>query len=581
MLSGKLYNVDLSDTKTKIVLGVAAAGTALAVGGALYYLTSSESSTESGDTSLPTNEDAAPHPSDSTVDTEVELTTVQQADERKSAGNASFKKGDYEAAIQSYVEAAELFPAENAIEKSHCYQNMAAASEKLGKHDDVVKYCSGALKLNQKYIKALQRRAGAFEKLQKLEHSIKDWTAVCLIEGPQKSMKSGFMATSDRVLKRYGEEKAKEIMSNRKPLLPSHTVVKSALDNIHMDNFETSASPDSLSSEGDKVYLEVLTDIKAKKYESAVNKLDQSLKQEPVKFLNHVRCLRGIFAWIMVDYATAIPLFDAVISDPNSYMRLKVQSHIHRGEVYQAKGDKNRALADHNTAVSIDEDHPDPYLHRAQFYLSIEGLEQALKDLEKCISLDENFPSPWTQLVYGQYQMARALSPSLLDQVFRSLGKMVEKFPTVSDVFALYGQVLQDQRQFSAAEDKFKEAARLAPDNVTYKAHMATLKMMAENNYDEALVLLKEAIEEDPKCDFVLENLGMVYIQKQMYREALECLNKALELVKTEAEAAHLSALFIGIQCQWEVCEEYGVKPVSMSDLQDFSEMMTSPMQPS
>merc|ERR1719282_953389 len=140
-------------------------------------------------------------------------------------------------------------------------------------------------------------------------------------------------------------------------------------------------------------------------------------------------------------------------------------------------------------------------------------------------------------------------------------------------MFALYGQILQDQREFVKAEEKFIKAQELAPHNVTYKAHQATLKMMAENNFDSALVLLNEAIEEDPKCDFVLENLGMIYIQKQQYKEALGCFEKALELVKTEAEAAHVSALYIGLKCQWEVCEEYGVKPVSLSDLQGFGDM--------
>jgi len=46
MVGSKLYNVDLTDTKTKIVLGVAAAGTALALGGAIYYMSSGESSEE-------------------------------------------------------------------------------------------------------------------------------------------------------------------------------------------------------------------------------------------------------------------------------------------------------------------------------------------------------------------------------------------------------------------------------------------------------------------------------------------------------------------------------------------------------
>ena len=574
MVGSKLYNVDLSDTKTKIVLGVAAAGTALALGGALYYMSGGESSEIKEET--PAEEAVVPKEV-AVVEKKPELTPLEQADKRKGAGNAFFKKSDWDGAIKCYLEAIDLYPEENPVEKSHCYQNMAAASEKLGNPEDVVEYCSKALDLNQKYIKAIQRRATAYEKLNKYEASIKDWTAVCLIEGPEKSMKAGYMATSDRVLKAYGDDKAKQLMASRVPRLPSHTVIKSALDNIHMRDFHSTATPESLENMGDKLYLQILADIEKRQYDDVPSKLDEALKEEPIKFVNQLRCLRGIFAWVMADYKTAIQHFDTVILDPKSYMRLKVQAHIHRGEVYQAKGDRNRALADYNTAVQIDEDHPDPYLHRAQFYLSIEGLEQAIKDLEKCIELDEDFPAPWTQLVYGQYQMARTMTPSLLDQVFKNLGKMQEQFPLVGDVYALYGQVLQDQRQFSAAEEKFLEAQRLAPDNVTYKAHVATLKMMAENNFDSALVLLNEAHEKDPKCDFVLENLGMIYIQKQMYPEALECFKKALELVKTEAEAAHLSALYIGIQCQWEVCDEYNVKPVSIADLQDFSQMMTAP----
>lgn len=574
MVGSKLYNVDLTDTKTKIVLGVAAAGTALALGGAIYYMSSGESSGESGET--PTEETDAPK-SVEKVEEEPELTPLEQADKRKGAGNNFFKKSEFGDAIACYLEAIELYPEANPVEKSHCYQNMAAASEKLGKYEEVVKFCSLALDLNQKYIKAIQRRATAYEKLNKYESSIKDWTAVCLIEGPEKSMKAGYMATSDRVLKAYGDEQAKKLMAARKPRLPSHTVIKSALDNIHMRDFHSTATPESLENTGDKLYIEILADLEKRDYDVIPSKLDKALKEEPVKFLNQLRCLQGIFSWVMADHKTAIQNFDAVIMDPKSYMRLKIQAHIHRGEVYQAKGDKLRALADYNTAVQTDEDHPDPYLHRAQCYLSIEDLANAIKDLEKCIELDDEFPAPWTQLVYGQYQMARTMTPSLLDQVFKNLGKMVEKFAEVSDVFALYGQVLQDQRQFSAAEEKFLEAQRLEPGNVTYKAHVATLKMMAENNFDSALVLLNEAHEADAKCDFVLENLGMIYIQKQMYPEALECFKKALELVKTEAEAAHLSALYVGIQCQWEVCDEYNVKPVSMADLQDFSQMMTAP----
>jgi len=540
----KLSHIDLSDDKTKAIVCAATVGTVLAVGGAVYYLNKSdEGDEECGEAAvedvkaerdeygLPVIECAVIEP--------VETDPVALGNKKKSEGNQAFKTGDYAVARMCYEQAIDLYPSDKAVEKSACYQNIAAVYDKMNKLEEVIKNCTRALQLNQKYIKALTRRAGAYEKTEKYAESIKDLTAICLVLGIEKAYKEGYTDTTDRVLKLYGKQAARELF---------------------------------------QLYVEVLKCIRSKSYDTVYDTILQGLKLGATKYRTQLRCLQGIFSWLMTDYKTALECFDEVIADKESFVRIKIQAYLHRGEVYQAKSEQGRALVDYNTAIQLDEDHPDAYLHRGQFYLSIERFPEAIQDLEICIKLDENFCAPWQQLVYGQYQYAaKSQSPHMLEQVFSKIEKMTGLFPNVPDVYALYGQVLQDQKQFAAAEMKYREAMKLSPHNVTYKVHLAILKMMAEGSLDQAIELLLEATAQDPKCDFALETLGTIYIQKENYADALECFTKALEFVKTEPEAAHAYSMYIGVKCQKEVCEEYNVRPVSVKDVQGYSEMLPGP----
>ena len=57
--------------------------------------------------------------------------------------------------------------------------------------------------------------------------------------------------------------------------------------------------------------------------------------------------------------------------------------------MYQAKSEQGRALVDYNTAIQLDEDHPDSYLHRGQVMKAPEG---------ECRAPEEVFGGTITQL---------------------------------------------------------------------------------------------------------------------------------------------------------------------------------------
>lgn len=128
-------------------------------------------------------------------------TALEAAIEFKNVGNNRFKSGKYNEAIEFYDKAIEACPKTHTVDLSTFYQNRAAAYEQLKKWSAVKNDCTTALELNNKYVKALYRRAKARENMNDLIGSLEDITATCILEGFQNNNSLVF---ADRVLKELG-----------------------------------------------------------------------------------------------------------------------------------------------------------------------------------------------------------------------------------------------------------------------------------------------------------------------------------------------------------------------------------------
>ena len=92
---------------------------------------------------------------------------LEKAMAAKNKGNKYFRGGRYELAIKCYTEAIELCPATNGVDLATFYQNRAAANDQLDHVEEVISDCDTAVNLNNKYVKALDRRAKALRKKAK------------------------------------------------------------------------------------------------------------------------------------------------------------------------------------------------------------------------------------------------------------------------------------------------------------------------------------------------------------------------------------------------------------------------------
>ncbi|KAL1919429.1 uncharacterized protein VTP21DRAFT_2122 [Calcarisporiella thermophila] len=93
---------------------------------------------------------------------------LEKSENLKAKGNRLFAEGKYTEAIEVYENALDICPEDYATERAVYFGNMGACFMKLDEYKKAVEMCDRALELNDKYTKALLRRAQANEKLGNL-----------------------------------------------------------------------------------------------------------------------------------------------------------------------------------------------------------------------------------------------------------------------------------------------------------------------------------------------------------------------------------------------------------------------------
>ncbi|KAF2746666.1 TPR-like protein [Sporormia fimetaria CBS 119925] len=105
------------------------------------------------------------------------LRMVQKLDRMKEAGNAAFKAGRYQEAIDTYTQALEVDPA-NKNTNSKILQNRAICNTKLSNFSNAIADCDAALALDPSYTKARKTRAKALGESGNWEEAVRELKAI-------------------------------------------------------------------------------------------------------------------------------------------------------------------------------------------------------------------------------------------------------------------------------------------------------------------------------------------------------------------------------------------------------------------
>ena len=164
-----------------------------------------------------------PEVDESTVEGLSEQQRKDYAAKLKAAGNGAYGSKDYIKAIDLYGKAILCKP------DPIFYSNRAACYNALGQWEKVIEDTTAAINLDSEYVKALNRRANAYEHLEKYSEALLDFTASCIIDGFRNEASAQAV---ERLLKKVAESKAKAIMVDKQNKLPSSGFVTNYLQSF-------------------------------------------------------------------------------------------------------------------------------------------------------------------------------------------------------------------------------------------------------------------------------------------------------------------------------------------------------------
>lgn len=366
----------------------------------------------------------------------------------KQAGNRAYGDKSYNKAIDLYSKAIICKP------DPVFYSNRAACYSAMSEWDQVIDDTTAAISMDPDYIKAINRRATAYEHQKKYSEALLDFTASCIID----NFKSESTAQSvERLLKTFAEQQAKEMISSRPPKLPSPIFVGNYLQSFRPKprpaGLEDSVELSSDTSIGQlQLGFQGLDKKTGDGYEEARQAFEKALEigdlgEHEALAYN----LRGTMRTLLGNHAEATKDFDKSIElDPNM-----TQSYIKRASISLELGEPLKADAEFEKALAQDNDDPDVYYHRAQAHFIKGDLSDAQKDYQKSIDLDKDFIFSHIQLGVTQYKMGSIASSMA---TFR---RCIKNFPKVPDVYNYYGELLLDQGNFSEAIEKFDTAMEM------------------------------------------------------------------------------------------------------------------------
>lgn len=482
------------------------------------------------------------------------LTPEQRKDyalQLKNAGNKAYGLKNYNRAIGLYSQAI-LCKADPIF-----YSNRAACYNALGVWDKVVDDTTAAVNLDPTYVKALNRRANAYEHLEKFSEALLDFTASCIIDEFKNESSANAV---ERLLKKVAEQKAEAIIKSKDPnKLPSPTFVSNYIQSFRVkDRPAGLEDDDELPPDSGKGQLQAGLRAMEKKthegYEEAAAAFEKSLELGDLgeyealayNMRGTFRCLRGLQDEALADMDKSISL------DPSM-----TQSFVKRASMHLERGARDKAAQDLKEAVQQNDQDPDIYYHRAQLHFIHGEFQEAAKDYQKSIDLDTDFIFSHIQLGVTQYKMGSVASSMA---TFR---RCIKNFDKVPDVYNYYGELLLDQGKFEEAIQKFDTAMEMEKQmkpmamNVLPLINKALALFQQKSEFTEAEKLCEKALIIDPECDIAVATMAQLLLQQGKVNEALNYFEKAADLARTPGEIINALSYAEATRTQLEVQEKY------------------------
>lgn len=466
-----------------------------------------------------------------------------------------------------YDRAIAVCPATSTIDLSTFYQNRAAAYEQLRKWSAVRDDCSSALQLNPRYVKALHRRARAHECLGDFFASLEDITATCILESFQNNSTLTF---ADRVLKHIGATDAAQAMRTRQPVTPSASFVRTYVGSFSADPLRWVKLPPAptVASPAESGFVRARRALDAERYEEIVAACTDEIEGDDAAYRMEALLLRGTFYLISGQQAEAMSDLEKVAGSGDVPVGYRVNAHVKMAALLVQNKDLEGGLRHFAEAEREDASNPDVYHQRGQVYVLADRIEEAVADFARAFELDSTQGMTYIQKCYSEYRLAfQQQNQAGLIVAMSSFQEAIQRFPKCVECYSVMAQVLTEQQQFEQADVFYRKALEVEPRMATIYVHHGIMQLQWDGDVEKALAYIRKAIEVDDKCEFGLETLGTIEVQRGNLENAVELFLRAIRLAKTESELQHLYALKNAAVAQINVAKKLGIDMSSLSAL--------------
>ena len=113
-------------------------------------------------------------------------------------------------------------------------------------------------------------------------------------------------------------------------------------------------------------------------------------------------------------------------------------------------------------------------------HLLIDETNKAIVDFSKAVSLQPNFPVAHVQKLYTDYRAANSIGDhSTINSVLEKFKEATEKFPKCVETWALYAQVMNDQQEFTRADELYQAGMKIDPQNANLLVHRGIVALQS------------------------------------------------------------------------------------------------------
>lgn len=499
---------------------------------------------------------------------------ISEAITSRTLGNKHFNAGRFKEAIECYTKSIEEYP-RNHPDLSLAFSNRAAARLNIDELEEALEDCDMALKINPKFIKALDRKSRILEKMSLTSSALSSAIAASLIDDFKTQ---SLISHVEELVKDISSSEASEIIETRDrdgieacyDGLDSIWNIRHFLHSFPLQ-WQQIKSLASLKAPKDSwpYFYGLLVEDSFQKANDLLEELMKDNSSEMVTSASGISEAlewKGTFLYLRGHFISAKECFKSAVERDDTRISVLIKlatTNLELGLYSEMTTGLEDALR-----VGGGED-PSIYFHRGELFALSDNMEAAIEDFKRTIKLSPTFLDAYVHqsramLKSGDSEGSKALLEGVLAEAKANGGDDTEE--DSADILHAIAECLAMEGKVDEAIAIFERVVKLDPLYPHVHMNLAiTRKMSRSGGFGDALAVddqeflkdLEEIVKEFPYFDIAHVQLANLYLVQRRFEDALKHYDIAIQYSKSQSDLISVITNRAVAKAQESVMKEY------------------------